>query len=61
VTAPTLAAVASFEEDGICEDRRTLFCWVELWDGRGALWQLDMAKPPGRGQTFAIIEGAGRE
>lgn len=53
-----LQGYAAVEELTLAEDRRTLFAWCRLPDGRGALWTLDPLKPPGEMQRAIVIDGA---
>lgn len=52
------AGFAELESLSTCEDRRTLFAWCRLPDGRGAVWQLDPTRQPGEMQTVALVDGA---
>lgn len=37
---------------------RAVYAWVRLASGQGALWCLDLTKPPGQMQSVCVIEGA---
>jgi hypothetical protein len=50
--------VETIESIGTAEDGRTIYAWLRLRDGRGALWQFELGKPPGQPQRATVIPGA---